>query len=204
MVPVVVLAARSITDSEFPLVTHAVWVVGSTATHCGGSASVVVSKHDWASMMSRARSPSLVTYARCVTGSEATSRNGPAPTLNVVITLAAGVLRGSAALSSLPDSGRRTVAHPTRIDRFTIPPRSSDQWCPTSCHRHDHRSGRLAGCRERLVRWQVACCASGGTPDDAPIAQLAEAADLKSAQCRFESDWGHQKYAGKGLICPPT
>jgi hypothetical protein len=26
---------------------------------------------------------------------------------------------------------------------------------------------------------------------DAPIAQLAEAADLKSAQCRFESDWGH-------------
>lgn len=25
----------------------------------------------------------------------------------------------------------------------------------------------------------------------APIAQLAEAADLKSAQCRFESDWGH-------------
>ena len=31
---------------------------------------------------------------------------------------------------------------------------------------------------------------------DAPIAQLAEAADLKSAQCRFESDWGH----GKGLF----
>jgi hypothetical protein len=27
----------------------------------------------------------------------------------------------------------------------------------------------------------------------APIAQLAEAADLKSAQCRFESDWGHRK-----------
>ena len=26
----------------------------------------------------------------------------------------------------------------------------------------------------------------------APIAQLAEAADLKSAQCRFESDWGHK------------
>lgn len=26
----------------------------------------------------------------------------------------------------------------------------------------------------------------------APIAQLAEAADLKSAQCRFESDWGHR------------
>ncbi len=25
----------------------------------------------------------------------------------------------------------------------------------------------------------------------APIAQLAEAADLKSAKCRFESDWGH-------------
>ena len=25
----------------------------------------------------------------------------------------------------------------------------------------------------------------------APIAQLAEAADLKSAQCRFEPDWGH-------------
>ena len=31
----------------------------------------------------------------------------------------------------------------------------------------------------------------------APIAQLAEAADLKSAQCRFESDWGHQE---KGSI----
>ena len=25
------------------------------------------------------------------------------------------------------------------------------------------------------------------------IAQLAEAADLKSAKCRFESDWGHRK-----------
>lgn len=25
----------------------------------------------------------------------------------------------------------------------------------------------------------------------APIAQLAEAADLKSACCRFESDWGY-------------
>ncbi len=25
----------------------------------------------------------------------------------------------------------------------------------------------------------------------APIAQLAEAADLKSVKCRFESDWGH-------------
>jgi hypothetical protein len=25
----------------------------------------------------------------------------------------------------------------------------------------------------------------------APIAQLGEAADLKSVQCRFESDWGH-------------
>ena len=28
----------------------------------------------------------------------------------------------------------------------------------------------------------------------APIAQLAEAADLKSAQCRFESDWGHREW----------
>lgn len=28
---------------------------------------------------------------------------------------------------------------------------------------------------------------------DAPIAQLAEAADLKSAKCRFESDWGHKR-----------
>jgi hypothetical protein len=32
---------------------------------------------------------------------------------------------------------------------------------------------------------------------DAPIAQLAEAADLKSAQCRFESDWGHRDPAGR-------
>lgn len=29
---------------------------------------------------------------------------------------------------------------------------------------------------------------------NAPIAQLAEAADLKSAKCRFESDWGHRIY----------
>lgn len=29
----------------------------------------------------------------------------------------------------------------------------------------------------------------------APIAQLAEAADLKSACCRFESDWGYR-------VCP--
>jgi hypothetical protein len=34
----------------------------------------------------------------------------------------------------------------------------------------------------------------------APIAQLAEAADLKSAQCRFESDWGHREAAGKEVI----
>ena len=27
---------------------------------------------------------------------------------------------------------------------------------------------------------------------DAPIAQLAEAADLKSAKCEFESHWGHR------------
>jgi hypothetical protein len=32
----------------------------------------------------------------------------------------------------------------------------------------------------------------------APIAQLAEAADLKSAQCRFESDWGHGIRHGRG------
>jgi hypothetical protein len=31
----------------------------------------------------------------------------------------------------------------------------------------------------------------------APIAQLAEAADLKSAQCRFESDWGHGVLAAR-------
>lgn len=33
----------------------------------------------------------------------------------------------------------------------------------------------------------------------APIAQLAEAADLKSVQCRFESDWGHAR-----TWTPPT
>ena len=31
----------------------------------------------------------------------------------------------------------------------------------------------------------------------APIAQLAEAADLKSVQCRFESDWGHRICTGR-------
>ena len=36
-----------------------------------------------------------------------------------------------------------------------------------------------------------------GLPARAPIAQLAEAADLKSAQCRFESDWGHGKVESK-------
>ena len=35
----------------------------------------------------------------------------------------------------------------------------------------------------------------------APIAQLAEAADLKSVQCRFESDWGHHIGAAQGTIC---
>jgi hypothetical protein len=34
----------------------------------------------------------------------------------------------------------------------------------------------------------------------APIAQLAEAADLKSVQCRFESDWGHGIRAGRRTI----
>ena len=38
----------------------------------------------------------------------------------------------------------------------------------------------------------------------APIAQLAEAADLKSAQCRFESDWGHRISAGERGICLPA
>lgn len=31
------------------------------------------------------------------------------------------------------------------------------------------------------------------TTGEAPIAQLAEATDLKSVKCRFKSDWGHQK-----------
>jgi hypothetical protein len=35
------------------------------------------------------------------------------------------------------------------------------------------------------------CLLKYGLVPYAPIAQLAEAADLKSAQCRFESDWGH-------------
>jgi hypothetical protein len=36
----------------------------------------------------------------------------------------------------------------------------------------------------------------------APIAQLAEAADLKSAQCRFESDWGHHgRYECLAALC---
>ena len=35
---------------------------------------------------------------------------------------------------------------------------------------------------------------------NAPIAQLAEAADLKSAKCRFESDWGHsQRWARQAV-----
>lgn len=35
---------------------------------------------------------------------------------------------------------------------------------------------------------------------DAPIAQLAEAADLKSAKCRFESDWGHWERQGRRVF----
>jgi hypothetical protein len=42
---------------------------------------------------------------------------------------------------------------------------------------------------------------SGAAYGDAPIAQLAEAADLKSVQCRFESDWGHSVIAGKRGAC---
>lgn len=34
----------------------------------------------------------------------------------------------------------------------------------------------------------------------APIAQLAEATDLKSVQCRFESDWGHQSPYGSIIL----
>ena len=34
----------------------------------------------------------------------------------------------------------------------------------------------------------------------APIAQSAEAADLKSAQCEFESHWGHRKSPVKSVI----
>ena len=35
----------------------------------------------------------------------------------------------------------------------------------------------------------------------APIAQLAEAADLKSAKCRFESDWGHRRVDDRPTVC---
>ena len=35
---------------------------------------------------------------------------------------------------------------------------------------------------------------------DAPIAQLAEAADLKSAQCGFESDWGGVIVAAQRVV----
>jgi hypothetical protein len=34
----------------------------------------------------------------------------------------------------------------------------------------------------------------------APIAQSAEAADLKSAQSGFESQWGHSVWAGQGCV----
>ena len=34
-------------------------------------------------------------------------------------------------------------------------------------------------------------CVSNNLLLNALVAQLAEAADLKSAKCRFESDWGH-------------
>lgn len=41
----------------------------------------------------------------------------------------------------------------------------------------------------------------GGTmAGPAPMAQLAEAADLKSDQCRFESGWGHPKPMGRDSV----
>ena len=46
---------------------------------------------------------------------------------------------------------------------------------------------RLAVALTGVVR-----CAVNGR---APIAQLAEAVDLKSIQCGFESHWGHSFYA---------
>src|SRR3981189_2955372 len=39
-----------------------------------------------------------------------------------------------------------------------------------------------------------------GQVPGAPIAQLAEAADLKSAQSGFESQWGHWKNAGRDVF----
>jgi hypothetical protein len=36
----------------------------------------------------------------------------------------------------------------------------------------------------------------------APIAQSAEAADLKSAKCEFESHWGHHIGAGQEVAAP--
>lgn len=42
------------------------------------------------------------------------------------------------------------------------------------------------------------CRVELGLTCKAPIAQLAEAADLKSAKCRFESDWGHRVRSDNG------
>jgi hypothetical protein len=51
----------------------------------------------------------------------------------------------------------------------------------------------------RDARQHVSLPGSRGPVGPAPIAQLAEAADLKSAQCRFESDWGHAMVAGSWI-----
>jgi hypothetical protein len=49
---------------------------------------------------------------------------------------------------------------------------------------------RSVSARAGSWRWGM-CQVELGLTCEAPIAQLAEAADLKSAKCRFESDWGH-------------
>jgi hypothetical protein len=51
------------------------------------------------------------------------------------------------------------------------------------------------------LEWDKTRCPGSGATRyihrRAPIAQLAEAPDLKSVQCRFESDWGHRAHANR-------
>jgi hypothetical protein len=109
--------------------------------------------------------------------------------IRMVISSNAHAVRGSTANDSSP---------PRAVSR-----RALDLW--RTCDQNRIRPGWWAGALGQLrreVTYRASRCDRRRQvpflcrPRCAPIAQLAEAADLKSAQCRFESDWGHHNRTG--------
>lgn len=88
-----------------------------------------------------------------------------------------------------PEAGTKIVV----VKQGSNATRRKYAWRPGRC-------GRIRLPMPGIGPQGVRCVSSTLLSCNAPIAQLAEAADLKSAQCPFESDWGHHDRAGKNAL----